>query len=95
MQATTVAIIENAIKGDMSLDDYQRKALLDALLEERTSLKQMITAQEAADILGCTKSYILTLGKTGKIRRIVYSPKIIKYYAEDVKKFKYSGHIMH
>ena len=94
MLETTAAIIENAIKGDTSLRDDQKLGLLQALREQAQGPKQLVTAKEASEILGCSKSMVYLLAKEGKIRRVVYSSHVIKYYAEDVEAFKYSGRLL-
>ena len=95
MQETTSLIIENAIKGDSEMLDSEKDELLCLIRERSAKAKKLITAAEACVILGCGRTYLSSLHKAGHIRCVKYSPHVIRYYADDVEHFKYSGQKMH
>ncbi len=48
--------------------------------------RRVVTADEAAEIIGCGPSNIRHWGSTGELTKIVESPRRVYYYLDEIEK---------
>ena len=56
------------------------------MMDHSTTGRKMVPAIKAAEIFGCSPSYLAHLGRSGELKRHVESPRAVFYELEEVKR---------
>lgn len=83
MKPTTKEIIRLALESDPTVESWHKNAIMKAVSPKPTK-KELLTTAQAADLLGVTRPTLLRYVKDGKLSRIEYSSRKMRYDKEEV-----------
>lgn len=92
MRPETMSTVEAILSADTSVPADHRKTILDFCRENRrTSRARMITAKEAAGILGVHPRTLQRWGREGRLHPVSYTPRRIRWNEGEIREFLQEG----